>query len=180
MLTRTSNDATELERIDVKAFNVAEAGVDAAMAELKTGWPRFSTDPSVVVDPTEFRSLYSNATQFPDPSHGEFINAITYDNTADNPTSVEDNRKFHDSNKDDIMWIDSEADVDNNRHRILVLVKRLKIPVELPDVALVANTAGGNGQGLDVSVDPDYTGSIPEVNGVAWRRRCIYRQRDLQ
>ena len=64
------------------------------------------------------------------------------------------------------MWIDSEADVDNDRHRILVLVKRLKIPVELPDVALVANTAGGNGQGLDVSVDPNYTGSIPEVNGV--------------
>ena len=94
VLIRSSNDATELERKDVKAFNVAEAGVDAAMAELKAGWPRFETDPSVVVDPTEFRSLYSNATQFPDPSHGEFINAITYDNTADNPTSVEDNRKF--------------------------------------------------------------------------------------
>ena len=130
------------------------------------------------MDPTEFRSLYSDTTQFPDPSHGEFINAITYDNTADNPTSVEGNRKSYDSNRDDIMWIDSEADVDNDRHRILVLVKRLKIPVELPDVALVANTAGGNGQGLDVSVDPDYTGSIPIPAGR--RRCCLYRQRDVQ
>jgi Tfp pilus assembly protein PilX len=162
VLIRSSNSGTEVERKDVKAFNVAEAGVDAAMAELKAGWPRLSTDPSVAVDPTEFRSLYSNATQFPDPSHGTFITSITYDNTPDNPTSVEANRKLWDSNGDDVMWIDSEADVDNDRHRILVQVKRLKIPVELPDVALVANTAGGNGQGLDVSVDPNYHGSIPE------------------
>jgi hypothetical protein len=162
LLVRSSNSATALERKDVKAFNVAEAGVDAAMSELRSGWPRFEGDPSVAVDPTEFRSLYPNTAQFPDPSHGVFINAITYDNTSDNPTSVEGNREFWDSNGDDVMWIDSEADVDNDRHRILVLVKRLKMPVELPDVALVANTAGGNGQGLDVSVDPAYLGDIPE------------------
>jgi hypothetical protein len=167
VLTRASNDATEVERRDVKAFNVAEAGVDAAMAELKGGWPRFSTDPAIAVDPAEFRSLYANTTQFPDPTHGQFINSITYDNTSDNPTSKPGKRLSYDSNGDDIMWIDSEADVGNDRHRILVQVKRLKLPVELPDVALVANTAGGNGQGLDVSVDPDYHGSIPEVNGKA-------------
>ena len=92
---------------------------------------------------------------------------MTYDNTPDNPTSDASKRVTYDSNGDDKMWIDSEGDVDNARHRILVLAERLKLPVEIPDVALVANTAGGNGQGLDVSVDPAYRGSIPAGGALA-------------
>ena len=122
------------------------------------------------MDPTEFRDFYSDTKEFPDPSHGQFIEALTYDNTPDNPTSDPSKRVTYDSNGDDKMWIDSEGDVDDARHRILVLAERLKMPVELPDVALVANTAGGNGQGLDVSVDPDYravNGSIPAGGALA-------------
>ena len=166
VLVRSSNSGTALERKDVKAFNVAEAGVDAALVSLRVSWPRASGE-SVTVDPIEFRSFYSDTKEFPDPSHGQFIEAVTYDNTPDNPTSDPSKRVTYDSNGDDKMWIDSEGDVDNARHRILVLAERLKLPVEIPDVALVANTAGGNGQGLDVSVDPDYHGSIPAGGALA-------------
>src|SRR5680860_744533 len=102
VLVRSSNGSTELERKDVKAFNVAEAGVDAAMVELRLRWPRFSTDAKVTVDQAEFRSLYST-TEFRDPTSGQFIQAVTYDNTPDNPTVYTDKRLDYDSNHDDIM-----------------------------------------------------------------------------
>ena len=36
VLVRSSNSGTALERKDVKAFNVAEAGVDAALVSLRS------------------------------------------------------------------------------------------------------------------------------------------------
>ncbi|MBN1631232.1 MAG: hypothetical protein JW990_15835 [Thermoleophilia bacterium] len=167
-MNRNSNAETHLERKDVKAFNVAEAGVDAAMVALKTSWPRSASE-TVAVDPTEFRDNgFSDTHEYPEPTHGQFINSLTYDDTDDNPTTEAASRVFYDSNGNDIMWVDSEALVDNARHRILVKVQRLKMPVEIPDVALVASTAGGNGQGLAVEVDPAYAGSIPEGGADAW------------
>jgi len=164
-LLNSSNASVALERKDVKAFNVAEAGVDSAMVELRSGWPREAgadpTVPLVYVDPTEFRALYDEK-EFPDPTHDQFIQAITYDDTGDNPTSVPANRVYYDSNQNKIMWVDSEALVDNARHRILVKVQRLTMPVQIPDMALAASYAGGNAHGLNVEVDPDYTGSIPD------------------
>jgi hypothetical protein len=129
------------------------------MVELRASWPRDSTD-SVAVDPVAFRSYY-DSKQFPDPTHGQFIDAITYDDSGDNPTSVAANRVFYDQNKNDIMWVDSEALVDNDRHRILVQVERLNMPTQIPDMALAAGVAGGNSHGLNVNVDPNYTGPIP-------------------
>lgn len=168
LMNRNSTAETHLERKDVKAFNVAEAGVDAAMVALKTNWPRSSAE-SVTVNPTEFRDNgFSDTNQYPDPTHGQFINSLTYDDTDDNPTTEATSRVFFDSNENDVMWVDSEALVDNARHRILVKVQRLKMPVEIPDVALVANTAGGNGQGLAVDVDPAYAGSIPTGGADVW------------
>ncbi len=105
---------------------------------------------------------YFDETEFRDPSADrQFIYAITYDDTPDNPTSVEANRVPYDSNENDVMWIDSEALVDNARHRILVQVNRLAQPLDLPDIALLADTAGGNSHGLNVKVDSNYTGSLP-------------------
>lgn len=178
VMNRTANSATHLERKDVKAFNVAEAGVDAAMVELKGNWPRAyspsETPTPITVDAAAFRNeAFPDKKEFPDPTHDQFITVITYDDsgargTPDDPTTYEDKRVFYDANKNDVMWIDAEALVDNARHRILVQVERLSMPVEIPDVALVANTAGGNGQGLNVAVDPDYTGSIPAGGADVW------------
>ncbi len=39
------------------------------------------------MDQTEFRSFYDDTKEFPDPSHGQFIEALTYDDAPDNPTS---------------------------------------------------------------------------------------------
>jgi len=159
-LLQSSNQSAALERKDVKSFNVAEAGVDSAIVALRATWP-YEPGESVAVDPDEFRSHYDEH-EFPDPSDGrQFIYSITYDDTPDNPTSVAENRVLHDSNDNDVMWIDSEALVDNARHRILVQAKRLAMPLDLPDIALLADKAGGNSHGLNVIVDPNYTGSIP-------------------
>lgn len=159
-LLQSSSQSAAVERKDVKSFNVAEAGVDSAIVELRATWPTDAGE-SVAVDPATFRGYY-DVKEFPDPSgERQFIYAITYDDTPDNPTSVAANRIPYDSNENDIMWIDSEALVDNARHRILVQVERLAMPLDIPDIALLADKAGGNGQGLSVSVDPNYTGSIP-------------------
>jgi hypothetical protein len=159
-LLQSSNKSAATERKDVKSFNVAEAGVDSAIVALRATWPNRSGQ-TVTVDPDTFRGYYDEK-EFPDPSgERQFIHAITYDDTPDNPTSVVANRVAYDSNDNNIMWIDSEAIVDNARHRILVQVERLAMPLDIPDIALLADKAGGNGQGLSVSVDPNYTGSIP-------------------
>ena len=49
-LVTSQTRATELERTDVKAFNVAEAGVDAGMLGLKLAWPDRSADVATVDD----------------------------------------------------------------------------------------------------------------------------------
>lgn len=163
-LLQSSSQSATLERRDVKAFNVAEAGVDAAMVQLRRNWPRASNE-SVVVDPGEFRG-YFDVTQFPDPTHDQFIEVVTYDDTtskdlSDDPRTYPAKRVSYDQNDNKLMWIDSEALVDNVRHRILVQVKRLSMPVQIPDMVLAANTAGSNSPNFDVNVDPAYTGPIP-------------------
>ena len=47
-LISSQTRSTETERTDVKAFNVAEAGVDAGMLALKLDWPRHDWDVATV------------------------------------------------------------------------------------------------------------------------------------
>ena len=168
VLNRNATAETHLERKDVKAFNVAEAGVDAAIVALKADWPR-SSGTQVTVNPGSFRNnAFPDTREFPEPTHGQFIEVITYDDTEYenpdiNPTTDVDERVPYDLNNNKVMWIDAQAVVDNARHRILLKVERLTMPVEIPDMALAANKAGGvsTAHGLHVEVDPDYHGTIP-------------------
>ena len=59
------------------------------------------------------------------------------------------------------MWVDSAANVDNDRHRILVLAERGTWHLAFPLIAMYADTVGANGQGLRVAVDARNTDPLP-------------------
>ncbi|MCL4368345.1 MAG: hypothetical protein M1337_04165 [Actinobacteria bacterium] len=158
-LLQSNTRSTQLERQEVKSFNVAEAGVDAGMAALKYSWPNAS-GMSATVDPATIRAQFST-TDFRNGSHpgaGPFDTVTIYDNTSGNPLTDGATPVLWDANGDGRMWVDSRADVDDDRHRVLILAERTNMPFDIPWVAMFASTAGANGQGLDVGFE---SGPLP-------------------
>ncbi len=159
-LIKFSINGTELERKEVKAFNVAEAGIDAGMLALKLEWP---DQIATTVDAVALRNHF-DANVFRDPSRSspsEFIQVALYDNngTTDysdaNPAVDLDSESASgpgDPRGDDMMWVDSRANVDDDRHRILVLAKRERWNLNLPNKALFASTLMAN-PNVRVAVD---------------------------
>ncbi|MCZ7661925.1 MAG: hypothetical protein M5U22_02765 [Thermoleophilia bacterium] len=159
-LVMNTTSGTELERKEVKAFNVAEAGIDAGMLALMYHWPDSAANPTTV-DETAMRADF-DAQQFRDPARSpadEFIQVAIYDNSAGSPD--------YDANGDGKMYVDSEANVDDDRHRIIILAERKTWQLNFPLVALYANVVGSNGKGLEVRVDPAQTEPLPGGTYVA-------------
>ena len=68
---------TGAQTMEVKSFNVAEAGIDSGQQTLWAAWPGpGSTTP--VVDPATFAAQFP-ASKFPAPSSGQFIAVTFYD-----------------------------------------------------------------------------------------------------
>lgn len=143
--------STETERTDVKAFNVAEAGVDAGMLALKLDWPDRASDTAVMDDAALKTVIKENTTGLWDPSRSdpaEFIQVRMYDNVDVNgltTTVAYPDAPTWDSNGDGLMFVDSSANVDDDRHRILILAQRQSWNLTFPNVAMYAANAGGNG-----------------------------------
>ena len=120
-----------------------------------------------MVDADAIRSEFPT-NQYPDPQRSEkpFIDVAVYDNVTGNPTADRILNVSYDSNgpedlgPDDRMWVDSQSDVDDDRHRILVLAERNIWNLSLPDrVAIMANTIDSNGaNGVRVVLDVGETG----------------------
>lgn len=161
-LVLSSIKGTQLESKEVKAFNVAEAGVDAGMLALKVNWPETSTD-LTTVDLTALRSDF-DATLFRDPTRSpasEFIGIEIRDNSGAtyDPTAVP-----YDANGDGKIYIASEANVDDDRHRIIILAERNTWNLSFPLIAMYTSAFDANGQGLDIYVDPLQTEPLPGTN----------------
>jgi hypothetical protein len=161
LLLQSARSGTELERADVKAFNVAEAGVDAGMLALKLGWPDTALSPTSVDDSLLKTALQSANPRLYDPSRSsasEFLDVVLYDNVdEDGDTTMipYSQAPDWDSNEDGMMFVDSRSNVDDNRRRIIILAQRQHWPFEFPgNRAMWATSAGANGQGLKVYVDP--------------------------
>ncbi len=159
-LVSSQTRATELERTDVKAFNVAEAGVDAGMLALKLDWPAKSTDAAAMDNPALKTAIQENTQGLWDPSRSdpsEFIQVTMYDNVDENGDTTMvayPDAPTWDSNGDEMMFVDSSANVDDDRHRILILAQRQWWNLFFPNVAMFANNAGGNGSiGLRLRID---------------------------
>jgi hypothetical protein len=161
-MVKFSIGGTELERKEVKAFNVAEAGVDTGMRTLKLQWPATT---AVAVDETAFRAQFST-TNFPNPTSGagDFINVAFYDddNSTDELGPPTSGSPAYDANGNGRMWVDSEANSDNDRHRIMVLTQRETWNLSLPQHAMYASNVIGNGPGLRVRVDPNQPMHCPQ------------------
>jgi hypothetical protein len=167
-LIASQTRATETERTDVKSFNVSEAGIDAGMLRLKLAWPRTEDDGPATVDNnllvTSLRAINSGL-YLPNGEDDEeridkFLQVQLYDN-VDQATGLTttvaglcDPDLKWDSNGDGKMFVDATANVDNDRHRILVLAERQKWDFNFPaTLALWAGVVDSNGQGLEISIE---------------------------
>jgi hypothetical protein len=159
-LTKSSITGTDTERKEVKAFNVAEAGIDAGMLALKQSWPE-ATGQTATVDSTAVRQEFPAAT-FPNPTRTgqQFISVSIYDDSKDGNGVP----YTYDQNQNHKMWVDSWGNVSNDRHRIMILAERSKWCLQFPMVAMFAGSAGANGHGLSVGRDPDDHSLLP-LNG---------------
>ena len=154
--------STETERKDVKAFNVAEAGVDAGMLALKLDWP-FNPADNVIVDGYQIKStLQSENETLYDPTNAspsEFLRVNVYDNSSLTELFVTeppdlDQRRYWDFNADGKMFVDATSDVQDDRHRILLLAERQTWNLAFPmGTALFANEVDANGQGFDIVIE---------------------------
>ncbi|MHB0981740.1 MAG: hypothetical protein ACYC5Q_17045, partial [Thermoleophilia bacterium] len=162
-LVLSSIRGTELESKEVKAFNVAEAGVDAGMLALRTNWPEASND-LAIADETAFEAAFRgdfDAAKFRDPTRSpasDFIGVDIRDNsgTIYDPTALP-----YDANGDNLVYIASEANVDDDRHRIIILAERKTWNLSFPLIAMYTSSFDANGQGLDISIDPQQTEPLP-------------------
>lgn len=160
-LITSQQRSTELERTDVKSFNVAEAGIDAGMLTLRLAWPRTST---MALDMASYSSevktyLQEASSELWDPSRSdasEFIQIYVYDNVdadGDDTTVAYPSAPTWDSNEDDLMFVDSRSNVNDDRHRILIMAQRESWGLDFDTFALVCDTIDANGQGLSILID---------------------------
>ena len=80
----------------------------------------------------------------------EFIQVEVYDNTTDvaDPTAP-----MWDANGDGRMFVDATSNVNDDRHRIIILAERQDWPLYFGGHALVVDIVDSNGQGLSVEIE---------------------------
>jgi hypothetical protein len=155
---------TATHRTQSKAFNVAEAGLDAGQAALWVNWPdpedqAAGTLPSV--DAAAFRAQFV-ATEFPDPVTGQFIGVEFYDDDGNttNP-GIEKPKKNYDANRNDYMWIVSRGATGTRAAKVQALVKKMTFDMLIKEgVALYTDgtlDTRGTGHQPVVGLDPPAT-----------------------
>jgi hypothetical protein len=156
-LTVNMMHGTSTEVTQVKAFNVAEAGLDAGQQALWLNWPATaSPTPSPAVTPSVFRSNFPKSS-YPDPASGQFIDVAFYDDTL-NPANPDIRRGVSfDENGNGRMWIESRGATGPRAAKVMALAQKVQYqPVIQGNVALATqgllDTDGGGSQpvfGLD-------------------------------
>jgi hypothetical protein len=162
-LVSSQTRATDTERVDVKSFNVAEAGIDAGMLTLRLNWPWHSNDDAsaAVTGAALKTALQEGNPGLWDPKRSspvDFLKITIYDNvdSAGNTTKVADpnNGYTYDKNGDGKMFVDATANVGDNRRRILTLAECQKWQLAFPAaLALWAGVVDSNGQGLEIRIE---------------------------
>jgi hypothetical protein len=161
-LTANTMHSTATDRTQKKAFNLAEAGMDAGQAALWVSWPTTNTaGPPPAVDSTSFRSQFA-PSEFPDPKTGAFIDVQFYDDdgNVDNP-GIDLNVPDVDQNGNGLMWIVSRAASGNRAAKVMGLVKKIDYQLQIKNGVAIA-TSGlldvrGTGNQAVVGLDPPAT-----------------------
>lgn len=163
-LTLNVQHNTSTDRSRAKAFNVAEAAVDVGMYDLNAKWPVASgTGPDFTAAAwrTSFRGEFA-ATEFPNPSSGQFVVVEYYDNqaTIDKTIQWDKGQPGSASLPDNKMYVEAQAGVGPKTTRITVLVQRIPYTTNFPrGVALCGggnlySNGGGNNPKIYVEVPP--------------------------
>ncbi len=163
--------ATSTEVTQVKAFNVAEAGLDAGEQALFVAWPSPPSPsepaPTPSVDPVEFQKSFPS---YPDPVSGsaKFIDVKFYDDD-NNQANWGIRRQYgYDENNNHYMWIEARAATGSRKAEVMALVQEVDYtPPIMPGVVLATTalfTASGTGNqpviGLDTQASPSvYVGT---------------------
>jgi len=144
--------ATTREVTQVKAFNVAEAGMDAAQEALWVSWP---ADESATpqIDTTAFRSRFGESA-YPDPKSGQFIEVGFYDDDG-NEGDWGIRREFdYDENQNGYLWIESQGATGSRAAKVMGLVQKVDYEPTIMGNVVFATT------GL---MDTDGAGNQPVV-----------------
>ncbi len=141
MAIANSQGATASTREQTQAFNVAEAGLDSALAVVAAAtWPM--TSGSSFDDTVNLSEAYEAA--YPDEDTRPEMTVTSYDNLSPVDEYVQ-----WDSNDDGIMWVDATATVDGKSARVRAQVSRetSSSPLTSLDAALYTdgNVSVGSG-----------------------------------
>jgi hypothetical protein len=157
MLSSNVVGNSRAQSAEVKAFNVAEAGLDTGQATLWAAWPG-PGETTPTVDPAAFENQFPKF-QFPAPMYGrEFIDVQFYDD--DGGSGI--NRAVHvDENDNGIMWIESSGATGSGAAKVMAKVERVEYDLMVrPGVAWYSEgnlTIQGTGNQPVVGLDPPAT-----------------------
>ena len=174
-LTVNVQHNTATARTQSKAFNVAEAGIDAGQAALWVNWPEqkdydAGTLPSVDANAFE---LEFNGTEFPAPRSGSFIDVKFYDDDVDLPHSTANPGmnmlKNYDFNNNGYMWVVSRGATGTRAAKVQTMVKKVALDARIREgVALFTEgvlTTEGTGNQPVVGLDPPSAGASVYAGG---------------
>jgi hypothetical protein len=160
----------------VKAFNVAEAGLDTGQKLLWQTWPGADgTVPTPTLDTDEFRDLFPTS-EFPDPKTGDFVDVQFYDDDgAPLPNPGIDRAVDRDANGNGIMWIEAAGATGKRAAKVMACVQRVQYDLRIREnVAVFTNgelEVKGTGNQPVVGLDPPataanvYAGGDIDMNG---------------
>jgi hypothetical protein len=161
------------ERTQAKSFHVAEAAVDAAMANISPRWPS-GPDATEVSFPTaafqaEFAPTAGETPEYPGPARAD-VPAVSvwyfdnYDTNGDGFIDEHDSQVDGDPNNpqnppDDKMYIVAQAGVLDRSSRVRVLVQRTYFEPQVPSTNVLwcggslKNSGGGGGVMPKVTIE---------------------------
>jgi Tfp pilus assembly protein PilX len=162
LLTGNMLHATSSNVSQTKAFNLAEAGLQAGQAALQAAWPSTETpSPAPTVDPATFRAQFSTS-DFPNPTDTSvpFIQVQFFDDNgvAGNPGMTTDT---WDKTPNNLMWIVSQATTGKRSAKVMALVQRVPYTLQVATGVAIATpgalAVSGTGNQSVVGLDPPAT-----------------------
>lgn len=162
MLTANAQSNTANDRDRAKAFNVAEAAVDVALAKIGKDWPLTSEVTFTAAERTAFLSRFP-ASEFANPTV-----SITYFDNQDTSlngviTSADGlpaDSYSMDANGDGLIYIEAQASAGSKKARIQLEAKRNVFDSKLPRgiTVITDGNIDGNNPKPSIGADPSQGG----------------------
>ncbi len=161
-----AQENTARERAQAKSFHVAEAALDAAMANIAVRWPAGSGATPVVFPVATFQAEFQpesgETPEYPGPGGADVpdVEVAYFDNSdtsGDGLINAEDDPV--DANMDDKMYITAQAGVLQRASRVQALVQREYFEPQVPSSNVLVsdgsllNSGGGGGVMPKVTIE---------------------------